>query len=120
MEALLIHCLFIYWLFHVLTRSDLLATPRAWFLLVMPKWVGYVATCAFCFTFHTAWIYMVLQMVLTGWLVFQPLYLFAAPVINMVLDLVVRALIRINEPPVMPELKQTEITNQKRSGGFSG
>ncbi len=59
-----------------------------------PKWISYLTQCPFCVTFHLSWVLWIV--------VGLPLYVaFTAPVLNMVLDLIVRALVRANEPPVV-------------------
>lgn len=100
LESLIIFALSVYWLFHVLTRSDLTARPRAWVLSWAPAWLAYISTCAFCFT---SWV--ALGLVLIGAINWTLAALCAAPVVNMVLDLVVRTLIRANEPPVLEPTK---------------
>src|ERR1035437_4730536 len=98
---LLIFSLTIYFFFHIWTRSDLIARPREWILSHVPQWLAFLVTCSFCFTFHVAWLGTIALWILTGNLFFSPAILFAAPVINLVLNLVVKVLIRENEPPVI-------------------
>ncbi len=105
METLIFPALFIYFLYHVLTRSDLCAPARAWGRLFAPQWLVYIWHCPLCFSFWTSVGYTLWTMVTTGFLIFFPILLFAVPVFNMVLDLVVKALIRVNEPPVIGEGK---------------
>ncbi len=96
LEAILLWCLATYFWFHVLSRADILNTPRAWVLRTLPNWLTYPLGCVFCFTWWVTLIVNVLGIVEVDLIV-----LFAAPVVNMALDLIVRALIRANEPPVM-------------------
>lgn len=98
LDHLIVFALSVYWLYHLLTRSDLTATLRAWVLSWAPGWLAYIGTCVFCFTFHVA-----LLLTLLGVINASIVALCAAPVVNMVLDMVVRWLIRANEPPVMGE-----------------
>ncbi len=100
LEALLIYSLACYMVYHVVGQSDLLSKPRAWVLRTFPGWLTYPLSCSLCFTF-----WLTLMGNLFGFVQMDLVVLFAAPVVNMVLDLIVRALIRANEPPVMGEGK---------------
>ncbi len=91
-----VYCLSVYWLYHLLSRADLLSRPRNWFIQTAPKWLSYPLSCAFCFTFHFGWIVGVVGLVQLSLLT-----LCAAPVFNMAVDLVIRGLIRWNEPPII-------------------
>ncbi len=95
LDAVILYSLAIYMVFHVASRSDILAKPRGWVLRTLPGWLVYPLSCGLCFTF---WLTLVGN--LLGFVRVDLIVLFAAPVVNMVLDLVVRALIRANEPPV--------------------
>lgn len=101
MSDLLIYALCVYAVFHFLTRSDMMRRPREWVLARSPRGVRYVSTCAFCFTAWVAIALMAVHLMLTGELRIVPAALMAAPVINLVLDLIVTALRRANEPPVI-------------------
>lgn len=105
METLIFPALFVYFLYHVLTRSDLCAPARAWAKPFAPQWLVYIASCPLCFSFWAGVGYTIWTVVTTGFLIFFPILLLAVPVFNMVLDLVVKALIRANEPPVIGEGK---------------
>ncbi len=100
-DALFLYSLSIYWLFHLLTRADLLSAPRRWVFSTFPSWLTYPLGCAYCFTF---WVGLFFAVATTFWVgvVAIPFCLLAAPVFNLVLDLGVRALIRANEPPIIP------------------
>ncbi len=98
LEALLIYALCCYLVYHVLARSDLLAKPRAWAFRSLSGWLTYPLTCALCATW---WLGVAGSVV--GFISAPFWMLLAAPVVNMVLDLIVRLLIRANEPPVMGE-----------------
>ncbi len=103
LEALLIYSLACYMVYHVVGQSDLLAKPRAWVLRTLPGWLTYPLSCALCFTF-----WLTLAGNLSGFVQTDLIVLFAAPVVNMVLDLVVRWLVRANEPPVcLPAVLET-------------
>lgn len=86
--------------YHVLSRADILAKPRTWVLRTFPGWLTYPLSCSLCFTFWTSVALGILGIVPLG-----VVTLLVAPVINLVLDLVVKALIRANEPPVIGEGK---------------
>lgn len=92
---LIIYCLSIYFFFHLFGRSDIAASLRCGLNKILPSGILYIGQCAFCFTF---WVGLVVSVVISFFagLVFIPYFLFAAPVLNLVLDLVVRALLRVN------------------------
>jgi hypothetical protein len=100
METLILYSLSVYWLYHILSRADILKRPRAWAQRVLPSWLSYPLTCAFCFTWWVGVVSTLVVMVWAGVIVFSPIHLFAAPVVCYVLDLVVQGLIRYNTPPV--------------------
>lgn len=95
MEELIIYALAVYALFHVAARSDLLTRPRAWVVRTLPGWLTYPLGCAFCFAWWSTWVLGIL-----GIASLNVVTLCAAPVVNLILDLVVCALRRANEPPV--------------------
>lgn len=101
MEALILWTLGVYFLFHVLARADLLARPRNWLVKVLPTWMTYPLGCAFCFSWWTAVFTTALVLVTSGWFILDLARLLAAPVINLIVDLCVRALMRANEPPLI-------------------
>lgn len=92
---LIIYCLSIYFFFHLFGRSDIAAPLRCGLSKVLPSGLIYIGQCAFCFTF---WVGLVVSVVVSFFagLVVIPYFLFAAPVLNLVLDLVVKALLRAN------------------------
>ncbi len=99
-DALIIYALSCYMVYYVVGQSDLLATPRAWVLRTLPGWLTYPLSCSLCFTF-----WLSLALTLTGVVYMGALTLLAAPVVNLLLDMGVKALIRANEPPVIAEGK---------------
>ncbi len=124
-EQLIIFSLSVYWLFHVLSRSDILAKPRELAARHAPKWLTYIFHCAFCFTWWVAIGLTLAQWVMSGWMVINLVIIFGAPVVNMMLDLVVKALIRANEPPPIGEGKiltgcDHKITMKTRQNVMSG
>lgn len=100
LEATLLYALALYLVFHVASRAEILSKPRGWVLRVCPGWLTYPLGCALCFSWWLALVLNVLDIVPVSLMVFL-----AVPVVNMVLDLMVRALIRANEPPVLGEGK---------------
>ncbi len=96
MESLILYALAVYFLFHVAARSDLLTRPRAWVTRTLPGWLTYPLGCAFCFTWWSTWVLGIL-----GITSLNVVTLCAAPVVNLILDLVVCGLRRANEPPVI-------------------
>ncbi len=97
-DSLILYSLSIYFAFHVIARSDIMSQPRAVFERVAPSWLVYVSKCAFCFT---SWVGLAAAVCGSLWVgtVVVPMYLLAGPVVNLLVDLAVRALIRANEPP---------------------
>ncbi len=79
------YCAAVYLLYHVWNRSDLLAKPRDWTARHAPSWFTYASSCALCTTFWTS-----MGLVIVGFLSTDLITFLAAPVINLVLDLVVR------------------------------
>lgn len=99
-DTLVIYSLSIYWIFHVLSRSDLMSRPRKVFNDVAPQWMVYISQCAFCFT---SWIGLLAATCVSLWVgvLVVPLYILAGPVINLMLDLFIRILIVKSQPPVI-------------------
>jgi hypothetical protein len=87
--------------FHVWARSDLTKVPREWVMRVAPGWLRYMVTCPLCLTFHAGWVMTAGYWLITDILIFSPAILFAAPLAVLMVDLVLCALIRANEPPVL-------------------
>lgn len=100
-DALLTWALTVYCAFHVLGRSDILRRPREWAQQHLPRKLTYPLTCAFCFAFWCGLALTAVASLYTGTLILSASILFAAPVFNMVLDLAVRALLKVNEPPLL-------------------
>lgn len=95
-DLLLTYCLCVYLLFHVWNRSDLTHKARNWMARHAPGWFTYATSCALCATWWislTLWVFGIMGLGI--------ITVLAAPVINLVLDLVVRTLIRANEPPLI-------------------
>ncbi len=95
-DALIIYSLATYMVYYVVGQSDLLAASRAWVSRKLPGWLIYPLGCSLCFAW---WLTLVLGVL--GFVALNVLTLFAAPVVNLVLDLIVKALIRANEPSVI-------------------
>lgn len=100
-ESIVIWSLLTYFVFHVVSRSDLCAKPRAWAFRTLPGWLSYPITCPLCFTFHASWLASLLVFMWSGVLLVNLAMWFGAPVINMVVDLCVRVLRRADEPPLI-------------------
>ncbi len=94
LESIILYVLSIYFAFHVLSRSDLLARPRDYILRSFPKWLTYPLGCCFCFTFWVGVAYGIGIAVSTGVIMFSVLQLLVAPVLGYLLDLCVQVLIR--------------------------
>ena len=101
MKFLIIVALVIYFSYHVASRSDIFKGLRDWVNRCFPAWMTYPLSCCFCWTFHCVWLSTLLNWFWTGHLSLSIGYLFAIPVINFVLDLVVQHLIRSNSPPII-------------------
>ena len=101
MDTLIIYALACYFTFHVANRSDILAWPRKWAHKILPAWMVYVSACAFCWTWWTGVFLSFTYWLFTGHLILSFLHLCAAPVVNLLVDLVVRYLLSANEPPVV-------------------
>lgn len=95
MSDLLVYCLALYMVYHVLTRGNILARPRRWAAKRAPKWLLYIGGCPLCFTWWVTLALWVIGVAGSIWLVL------AAPTVVMIIDGVVRALRRANEPPVI-------------------
>lgn len=108
LSELIVYCLVLYFVFHVLNRASFTARLRGWIARAWPQPVAYATTCAFCWTFHWGWVLMVLKLLFTGTLSVALLSLCAAPVVNLVLDLLVKALLKVNEPPLLNPLTRFE------------
>lgn len=130
MDFLIIAALIIYFTYHVASRSDIFKDLRDWARCSLPKWMTYPLSCCFCWTFHCCWVSTLLAWFWTGYLSLSIGYLLAIPVINLVLDLVVQHLIRLNSPPIinakfgeslsvcLKEVALQAIEEQTRKGGM--
>ncbi len=90
-DTLIIYALSCYMVYYVVGQSDLLAAPRAWVSRKLPGWLTYPLSCSLCFSF---WLTLVFG--LLGVVSIDALTLLAAPVVNLVLDMVVKRL--ANQP----------------------
>ena len=91
-SQLVIYCLSVYFFFHLASRADLFAKPRAALVKVLPNFATYPLTCCFCFTW---WVGLGVSVVLSFylWTIFlSPMLLMAGPVFNLVLDKIVTRL----------------------------
>jgi len=114
-DELFIYALSVYALFHVAGRSDLFAKPRNWALRSLPGYLTYPLSCAFCFTIWTGIAFTGLVWLVTGYLSLSHLTLLAAPATNLIVDLVVRVLLKRADPaPVLltgsPASQQNSLT----------
>ncbi len=115
MVDLLVYCAALYLLFHVWNRSDLTRKARNWVARHAPGWFTYASQCSLCATWWvsiTLWVLGIAECDLVT--------ILAAPVINLVLDLVVRALIRANEPPLICVSSQPSVTTTTGSVTITG
>lgn len=110
MEAIIAYSLFVYFWYHLLGKSDILARPRARVIALVGPHLSYPLSCGFCFTFWSGLALLV-----------SPVYvpvgalamLFVAPVLNLVLDLVVRKMRQDAEPPVLPNAWERSERNRQ-------
>lgn len=98
---LLVYCLLLYFPFHILNRASFATRLKGRIARVMPSGVAYATGCAFCWTWWIGVMITVGKLLSTGVLTISPLSLMAAPVLNLLLDLAIRALIKANEPPLL-------------------
>lgn len=97
LEQLVIYCLSVYFFFHLASRADLFAKPRAALVKTLPSFITYPLICCFCFTW---WVGVGVSVFLSLylWTIFlSPMLLMAGPVFNLVLDKIVT---RLSEPTV--------------------
>lgn len=128
MDLIIIFAFVAYFLYHIASRSDLFKGLRDWARRCLPAWMVYPLQCVFCWTFHCGWILTLLTWFWTGYLSLPIGYLFVAPVMNLVLDLVVQHLISLNSTIVVTNgdslsarIKQVAIQaikEQTRKGGM--
>lgn len=93
----LIYALSVYWTFQLASRAELFNRPRAWLLNRLHPMLAKPFSCAFCWSWWVGVVFILGLWLSKGVLVISTPVLLATPVINMVLDLVVRSLIRMNE-----------------------
>lgn len=98
---LLAYTLVLYFAYYVLGRTRICRRPREWAQRVLPWWVTYPLGCPLCFGWWMGVILMTGRLLFTGWLVLDWVALFAAPILLLILDEAVRALERVNTPPVI-------------------
>lgn len=86
---LLVYSVFIYFFVYLIKYSDFLKSAREFLTEKLGETMSYPLKCTFCATFHISWMVWILTF---GGI---PFYLvFCAPVINLILDLVIRNLIK--------------------------
>ena len=94
-ESFLFYILSVYFVYHVLSRSEILDRPRNYFLKSFPWWVTKPLTCAFCMAFWSGILMGVGILLTSGVIVVSTINLMAAPVAVFVLDLVVQKLLPV-------------------------
>ncbi len=102
-EDFIVYSLSVYWLFHLVSRSDIMEAPRNWAFRVFPYSLSYPLTCAYCMSF---WIGLFVGLpIMYDIIGFSalPVCLLAAPVFNLLLDLEISSLIKANQEG--PEIK---------------
>ena len=104
LDQLLFYSLAVYLVFHVINRSSILESTREWGRKVCPRWVGQLLSCALCFTFWIGVLWTAWLRISTGDIIISVSTLLAAPVVNLVLDLVVNVLLKANAPRLPPTL----------------
>lgn len=108
MEAMILYAVFVYFWFHLVGRSDILAKPRAWFIGTVGPKISYPLECAFCWTW---WLGLILSILPISFGVPVMAILFVAPVINLVLDLAIRKLRMDAEPPVLVPKSKIDVSD---------
>lgn len=110
METVICYALTVYFWFHFLSRSDLCENFRNRLIKILGPTLSYPLFCAFCFSFHTAWILLFLTNFIPFWFTISPMsMLFVAPVINLFIDLAIRKLRMDAEPPVLVSNGPTQL-----------
>lgn len=79
------YSLIVYFWYHLVAESDLLAAPRAWLREHAPAWAVYPLSCPYCWSWWVGVVLTLLAWVLTGTLELLPSILFVAPVVNLFL-----------------------------------
>lgn len=92
LDNFIIYCLSIYFFFHLFGRSDIAAPLRCGLSKILPSWLLYIGRCSFCFSFWVGLIASIFVSWYAGLLVI-PYFILAAPVFNLVLDLIVQSLL---------------------------
>lgn len=101
MEFIIPFSFVIYFFYHIIHRSDLFKSPRAWMVMALHPKLVYISNCAFCMTFWIGLLIACLGWFLTGHFITSAGLFLVAPVVNLILDLVVEGLIRFNTPPMI-------------------
>ena len=96
-DNFILYSLSVYWFYHLVSRSDIMERPRNWAFRVFPDTVVYPLNCSYCMTFWIGVLGGLPFMYNLVGLAAVPICLFAAPTFNLVLDLGVKALIKVNE-----------------------
>lgn len=104
--SLAVYSLSIYFFFHVWNRSSLLLRPRNWVNKTFWHFLVEMSQCSFCFTFWFGLCLVGFSFIFLPFAVF-PIFFFAAPVINFILDVIIVKLTKENKPLVLnfPEPK---------------
>jgi hypothetical protein len=96
MQQLVVYALSVYLTYHLASRADLLNGVRAWVRRVLPARTVYPLDCPLCWAFWVGVVAYVLGLAPS-----LAVALMATPVICLVVDLLVRHLLRLNEPPTI-------------------
>lgn len=105
--GLIVYALVVYFVYHLVAKSDLLAAPRGWALRVLPSWLMYPAECPYCFTFWVTTLLTLVEWWARGMLHIRLDLLMAAPVVNYLIGLAAERMSRPmlivagTEPPLL-------------------
>lgn len=136
MTFLIVYTLTVYFIYHVVARSDLLARPRQWLVARLPGWLAYPLECAFCLSWWIGASLTAGAMVTTGTLSIDPVILCAAPVLCYLIGLTSSALHRyldvtahdfeypeqapVREPPVLETHPVVDLSKAPTTGPVLG
>lgn len=101
MGSIILYSFIVYFFYHIIHRSDLFKSPRAWMTMALHPKLVYIFNCAFCMTFWVGLFIAVIGWLFTGHFLISIGLFTVAPVINLILDLAVQGLIRYNSPPMI-------------------
>ena len=122
MDFIFKYCFIVYFFYHLLSQSEVLSKPRAWFIRTFPRFITYILGCPFCFTWWISILWTLLTWYEIGFVINTEV-IFIAPVINYFVGAVADALRSRNQslctvsPEVLTQRIKQSITEDLRKGG---